>query len=157
MKTVYMDRLSHSEPVSVFVRNINIKWAGASVYSMPVSDKNAVYQNIADKYDVHFIFDDEKPELHFYSVPWVEVFAIDSCGGCFSSVEDLPGFDSKSPVVYIDGNKKVFWAAEDFEQFIGNLINCKDNMKPYSEVRVFDTKEDAMKIFEFIEVKTDEG
>ena len=75
----------------------------------------------------------------------------------FSSVEDLPGFDSKSPVVYIDGNKKVFWVAEDFEQFIGNLMNCKENMKPYAEVRVFDTKEDAMKIFEFIEVKIEEG
>lgn len=79
----FMDRLSHSEPMSVFVQNINIKWAEVSVYSMPVSDKNAAYQNIADKYDVHFIFDDEKPKLHFYSVPWVEVFAIDSCGGFF--------------------------------------------------------------------------
>ena len=50
---------------SVFIKDVDIVAAGNTVYSMQIKDKNDEYQKIAKKYDVHFIFDDNIPQIDF--------------------------------------------------------------------------------------------
>lgn len=42
---------------------------------MDVTDKNQEYQRYAKDYDIQFIFDDNIPNIEFYTVPQVDVMA----------------------------------------------------------------------------------
>lgn len=54
------------------------KLLGTTLYPMSVKDKNTEYQRYADTYDLKFIFDDDIPQIDFYTVPRVDIFAKDS-------------------------------------------------------------------------------
>ena len=55
--------------------------AGTSIFSMPDTEKNRKWKSFADKYDIHFIFENDIPEVDFYSVPQFHIMATDSNGG----------------------------------------------------------------------------
>jgi hypothetical protein len=49
--------------LSIYVKDTEIILAGTSINSMSVKEreKNGEYKKFADKYDIHFIFDDNIP------------------------------------------------------------------------------------------------
>ena len=87
--------------------------------------KNENYQQYADEYDIHFIFDDNIPKLSFYTVPQVDVFATDSEGGLIVLVGSITDLESNSPICYINKNKKCFLIANDFKNFLERTDNWK--------------------------------
>ena len=84
---------------------------GVSVYSMPLSVKRKegeAYEDFAQKYGVHFIFDDCIPEINFYTVPKIEVAATDNNGGFIASVGEPFSLRDSVPLVYISADRKTY-------------------------------------------------
>ena len=118
MNKVYLDVTGLENGLCIFVEDKEIIPAGTTVYYLSLSEKNENYQQYADEYDIHFIFDDNIPKLSFYTVPQVDVFATDSEGGLIGTVGSITDLESNSPICYINKNKKCFLIANDFKNFL---------------------------------------
>ena len=153
MKTVYIDKNEMPGATSLWMKNVEIKWAGVVIYSMSVKDKDENYQRYEEKHDIQFIFDDKRPNIDFFTVPMVEIFAIDSEGGSIGSVGEGVDLESTAPICYISKNKECFLIAESFKHLTNNPQNWKQNMESYYEIEIFSSKEDAEKKFEFLDIK----
>ncbi len=104
---------------------------------MPIELKNAEYQHFADAYDVHFIFEDMVPNIDFYTVPRVDIMAVDSYGGYIGTVGGLTDMESELPICYIDESRKVFLIADTFKSFIADCADWRKHLKPYNDVTLF--------------------
>lgn len=64
---LYLDMTdSENACTSIYAKDIKLIPTGTTVYAMPVSDKNPEYDLLATDYDIHFILDDDIPEVSFY-------------------------------------------------------------------------------------------
>lgn len=105
MNKLYVDVTELDKCVCIAVKDKEVIKAGNIVYSM---SSNENYQQYADNYDIHFILDDDIPELSFYTVPQVDVFATYSEDGLIGTVGSMTDLESDSPICYINKNKKCF-------------------------------------------------
>lgn len=154
MKKVYVDMTENKNCVSIFLKNTDVIQTGTTIYSMPVTDNNTEYQKIADEHDVHFIFDDNIPRIDFYTIPFLDIMAIDSDGGYICTVGEISDLDSNAPICYIDRCKKAFFIADNFKIFLDKIANWKSELQPYDKIQFFPSKEEARKIYEFFDVNT---
>lgn len=80
MEKMYLDMTQYSN-VNVLLDEFELIPVGTTIHSMSVVDKNAEYEKLAKEYDVHFIFDDNVPTVDVYTIPFVDIMAVDSCNG----------------------------------------------------------------------------
>lgn len=153
MNKVYVDVTELNKCVCLFIEDTEVIKAGSTVYPMSSNEKNEIYQQYADNYDIHFIFDDNIPKLSFYTVPQVDVFATDSEGGLIGTVGSITDLESNSPICYINKNKKCFLIANDFKNFLERTDNWKNHLEPYNEIIFYSSKLKAEKELEFINLK----
>ena len=153
MRKIYLDDTSLDGCVAVYISDAEVVRAGTSVYSMPVSDKNDEYKNIAEKYDINFIFDDNIPAIDFYTIPMTSVFATDSKGGYLVSVRDFFDLKSDVPICYISSDKKCYLVAENAKEFIENISVWKNNMRLFTDIKFYSSKAEAEKENEFLDLK----
>lgn len=154
MKKVYVDMTENNNCVSIFLKNTDVIQTGTTIYSMPVTDNNTEYQKIADEHDVHFIFDDNIPRIDFYTIPFLNIMAIDSDGGYFCTVGEISDLDSNAPICYIDRCRKAFFIADNFKIFLDKIASWKSELQPYDKIQFFPSKEEAHKMYEFFDVNT---
>lgn len=152
MRKVFLDKTTITECVSVYMKDAEVNWAGATVYSMSVKHKNKEYQRFADEYDIHFIFDDNIPVLDFYTIPLIDIFATDSDGGYLGSVGEGIDLEGNVPICYIDKERNCYLIASDSKGFFNNVVNWKKNMTLYKNVEFFSANTEAMKKYEFISI-----
>ncbi|MGG7057194.1 hypothetical protein ACQPUZ_02750 [Clostridium tertium] len=152
MNKVYLDVTELDKCVCVVIKDKEVIKAGITVYPMSSNEKNENYQQYADNYDIHFIFDDDIPKLSFYTVPQVDIFATDSEDGLIGSVGSMTDLESDSPICYISNNKKCFFIANSLKEFLEKTDNWKNNLKPYNEVVLYDSKLEAEKELRFINI-----
>lgn len=153
MKKLYIDKTELKECTSVWVKDAEINWADAVIYSMSVRHKNSEYQRFADNYDIHFIFDDNVLALNFYTIPFIEIFAIDSSEGYLGSLGEGIDLNGTAPICYIDNNHNCFLIADNSKEFLNNAASWKTHMIPYMDVEFFASKEEAMRKYEFLDSK----
>ena len=153
MNKVYLDVTELEKSLCVFVEDKEVISAGTTVYHMSLSEKNENYQQYADDYDIHFIFDDNIPKLSFYTVPQVDVFATDSEGGLIGTIGSTTDLEGDSPICYINKNKKCFLIANDFKNFLERTDNWKNNLEQYNEIMFYGSKLEAEKELKFINLK----
>lgn len=151
MKKLYFDN-SAGNCVSIFLKDAEVIPAGISIYSMPVSAKNKEYERYAQEYDIHFIFDDSVPEIDFYTVPLIDVFATDSCGGLIGTIGRITDFESESGICYIDKDKNVYFVADSGKKFLQSVSGWKTNMKMSQKVKIYNSQEEAKQVLEFISI-----
>ena len=149
-RVLYLDRTKMKTCTSVFLKDTEIISAGAIVYAMPIKDKNEEYQRFAEEYDIHFIFEDHVPGIDFYTIPMVEIFAVDSAGGYIGSVGQSVDLEQDIPVCYIDKEKKCYLIAVNGKEFLENVYQWKKNLVPYSEIEFLKSLEEAKEKFEFV-------
>jgi hypothetical protein len=118
---------------------------------MSAKDKNSEYQRFADKYGIHFIFDDNVPKINFYTIPMVNIFSTDSSGGYIGSLGQPTDLEEKIPICYIDKNKNFYLIADNGKDFLKNVQNWKSIMTPYTDIEFFASLEDARKKYEFLD------
>lgn len=152
MRKVYFDVSGDNSCYSVFVKDAEAVPAGTTVYSMSVKHKCEEYKKIAEQFDIKFIFDDNVPLIDFYTVPRVDIFAVNSEDGFLGTVGSITDIEGSSKICYINKNRKCFTVAESLKE----LLTCpdwKESMKPDEELRIFNSLDEAKKNLEFIECR----
>ncbi len=151
MRKLYIDMTDNQGCTAYFMKDTAIIQAGATVYSMPVSARNAEYERLADAHDVHFIFDDMRVEVDFYTVPRVDIMAVDSQNGYIATVGALSDLDGDAPICYITSDKKTFLIACNMRVFLEGIENWRAHLTPYDEICFYQSKEDASSVYEFLD------
>jgi len=151
MKKVYLDTTKFNNCPGVLVKEADVVWAGASVNAMSINLKNNEYDRFAREYDIHFVFKDNIPLIDFYTVPMVEIFAVDSLGGYFVSVGGSTDFQKKIPICYIDVNKNSYLIAENGKSFLNKVHEWKNNLIPYKEIEFFNSLKEAQEKYDFLD------
>lgn len=151
MKTVYYDMSDITAgAVGVFVRDAQVLPAGTTLCAAPVQEKaEPGYAEFARK-DVHFIFADDAPEIDFYAVPRVDVFARTTDGllACLGESADV---DSPAPIVLIDHQRNVYRAAKNMLDMLTSS-NWKDGICAESGVKLYADRVAAMADVEFVDI-----
>lgn len=152
MRKIYVDAALKKQCSSVFIKNVKVVLAGTPVYVMTIKDKNEEYQHFADSYDIHFIFEDDVPQIDFYTVPMVEIFAVDSAGGYIGSVGRPTDLQENIPICYIDKNRNCYLIANNGTEFLKIVHRWKNRMKPYSNIDCLESIEVAKGKYEFLDI-----
>lgn len=150
-RKLYMDMTENHGCTSVYIKGAEIIQAGVTVYSMPVSLRNEEYRKLADLYDLHFIFDDMNVAVDFYTIPRIDIMAVDSQNGYIATIGEMSGIDSDAPICYIDQDQNVFLIAENARALIVDAANWQTDRRPYDGVRFFRTREEAQEVYEFLD------
>ena len=132
-----------------------IMQAGTTVCSMPSKYKDK-YLKLEQNNKVFFIFDDCVPEINFYAVPRIDIFARDNQEGYFGTVGGTSDIDDlEAPICYIDKNKNIFKAANCMKEFIAFSGNRREHEKKelMSEVTLFSSVEEAKDKIDFIDIE----
>lgn len=153
MRKVFLDRTENKGPISVFIKDVEVIPAGTTIYSMSEKSRNDEYQRYADEYDMRFIFDDDIPEINFYAVPQIDIFAKDSKGGFWGTLGSVTDFEEKLPICYIDRERNCFCAAGSGQEFLKSLKENKIELKPEEGVVFYDSKAVAERELEFIKLE----
>ena len=121
MNKLYLDvsKRENYPAICIGIKDTEVITSGSTVYHMDSNDKNETYQQYADEYDIHFIFDDDTIKLSFYTVPQVDVFATDSEGGLIGTVGSFTDLQSDLPICYINKNKECFLVANSGKGLYG--------------------------------------
>jgi len=154
MRKAYLDitELTEKEAISIFVGDdTEIILAGTTIYSMDVNLKKII-KKYADNYDIQFIFDDCIPNVEFYTIPQVDIMAIDSIGGYIGTIGQQCDIESDAPICYISSELECFIVAENGIDFLKNMESWKENLKFYDKVRFYLSKTEAEKELEFIDL-----
>lgn len=151
MRKLYLDMTEYQGCISYFIKDTEIIQAGATVYSMSVSARNEEYQRLADEYDLHFIFDDMNVKVDFYTVPRVDIMAVDSQNGYVATVGAISDVDGEAPICYIDRDKNVYLIARNMRELLEDIGSWRTNLKPYDGIRFFRSKEEAASVYEFLD------
>jgi len=153
VRTVYLDRTTDPQLILILSeKDYTLLNAGTTIYSMPVREKNDEYRCYAEEYDIHFIFDDNVPAIPFYTVPQVDIFAIDGSGGYIGTVGEVTDLGSDSPICYIDRQHRCWLVAETGKGFLACVGNWKETLRPYEAVEFFATMEEAKGKYEFLDM-----
>lgn len=151
MRKVYFDTTQTDMCIGVIVNDAEVVWAGTHVNAMPVKYKNNEYQRFAEEYDIRFIFKDNVPELDFYTIPMVDIFAVDSVGGYICSIGQYTDLEVDIPICYIDCEKRCYIIATNGSDFLSQVHQWKEQLIPYTDIEFFDSFEMAQKKFEFLD------
>ena len=152
MHKLYLDVTQELNLTSLFIADTEIIPAGTTIFSMPVDVNDEIYQQYADIYDIHFIFEDNLPCPDFYSIPQLDIMARDSNGGFIGTLGQQCDLDSNAPICYINENKKCYLIAATGKEFLDNISNWKARLKPYNDVVLFETKTAAENVLDFIDI-----
>lgn len=152
-ETYYLDMTDPANScMSIVLEGVKIIQAGTTIYAMPVSEKNLEYDEIAEKGDIHFIFDDNVPKVNFYAVPRVDVFATVSDGGYLATYGEITDIESHSRILYISKDGEVRIAAPHLRKLISQKKSWKNNMQKTKMVKLYASKEEAMQTLPFFNI-----
>lgn len=131
-KTVYIDKEQpclQNIAAAFFItddegKQMNITFAGKTILSMPAKDKSEkIFRILANDYDVHFIFDDNIPQIKFYPVPQLVIIAADSLNGYFCSTNpNVDISEEDSPIYYIDEKLNYYYLASSLQAFLNIIV-----------------------------------
>lgn len=150
MKKLYLDTTQAQMCISVYVKDTEVVPAGTPVNVMPVGHQNNEYRRFAEQYDIQFIFADNIPKVDFYSVPMVDIFAIDSHGGYFGSVGQPTDFEAEIPICYIDAKKRCYLIATTGRDFLSRVDHWQKCLMPCTDIELFESFEAAQQKYEFL-------
>ena len=151
MNTMYLDMTTNS-CTSVYIQNTRIIPAGTTIYAMPVKDKCDAYDFLADKYNIHFIFDDNIPTIDFYAIPRIDIMATDGAGGFLGTLGEISDLNGQAPICYIDNDKNCYVIASDFRDLLNHPDNWREHAVPCKKITLFSSKEEAIKKHEFVDL-----
>ena len=159
--TQYLDMTQTAGCVAIIPENgETVVLTGVSVYSMPLSVKrkeSEIYDDFAQKYGIHFIFDDCIPEIDFYAIPKIEIAATDNDGGFIASVGESFSLRDTMPLIYISVDRKVFLITKDSREFLSIASEWKKGLVPYDDIRLYGSKDEARKDYPIIDFEQTEA
>lgn len=155
-KRLYIDVTEEHSCLSVWMKDAEIIRAGTTIYAMSVKDKNEEYDRYAESYDIQFIFADDVPNVSFYTIPQVDIFAIDSKGGYIGTIGTVTDMESNAQICYIDKENRCYLVAENGKEFLSKVDVWKEKLELYECVRIYDSYEAARKENNFIDIDVED-
>ncbi|WP_394272352.1 hypothetical protein [Butyricicoccus sp.] len=139
-KVLYVDCTQSDGPIAIFASDAQVVYAGVTVSGMPERDREAarIYEA---RLGILFLFAGDAPELPFYTVPQVEVFARDGDGWLATVWQPTDGEDD-APVCYIDADRQCWRAADSFRQLL-DRPDWKRQLAPMKGIAVYASRKDA--------------
>lgn len=119
-------------------------FAGSQFVFLDKDDDMAIVETFARDYDCHFFLDGDQPTLPFYSVPAVEIVALDSQAGYICLTADK--------VLYVNSDHVAFEIAESWDDFLNNPHDWQKRLVPYDGMRLYPSKEAAEKDIQFFDL-----
>ena len=138
MKKQYYVDIHHFSGLGLFMNlsgEYEIVPVGIMIDIMPREDKNDEYKYIENNYGISFIFEDNIPDISFYTVPFVRVFAYDQEGVFVRKDEEI---------CYIREGI-CLRIASNLNDFIDNIDSWKSHLVLHEDIVVYASKEDALK------------
>lgn len=155
-KKLYFDMTDpENSGTMAMVKGAEVILAGTTVYSMPVSDKNPEYDHLASEQDIHFIFDDCVPEVAFYTIPYIDIFAHDSKGGLLGTVNGITDIKSDKQIIYIDAERRCYVAGQTLKHFLSKGKHWRDSMKMWKKIQFYASAEEAKSQNKFYQGEND--
>ncbi len=115
-----------------------------------------IIQRLARDHHIYLNLDPQT-SFEFYTVPHVEVFAVDD-NGYLVSLESGFSFDSEDPVYYISKDKQCFLAAKSGKELLDKGIHWKDTLIPDDKtIQLFSSRQDAEKKYTIHDLLEKEG
>ena len=118
---------------------------------MSTGEKNAECQRYADIYDWRFIFDDDIPQISFYTVPQVDIFAKDSFEKLFGTVGQTTDIHDTASTCYINSSQECFSVADSLKA-LASGCGWKSTMLPNHDITFLKSKANAECSFEFVDI-----
>lgn len=156
MRTIYYDMNDITAgAIGVFMRDTKVLPAGVTISSESAAARQdatvmRAFAQFARK-DVHFIFRDEEPEIDFYAVPRLDVFARTS-EGLLATLGESSDPEGGAPIVLIDREMNVRRAARNMMDLLTST-NWKDGVGEERDVKLYSSREAAEAELEFIQIK----
>ena len=154
MKTIYWDVSDMREkdgPIAIFSSKVNVVSAGTTfnVMSAREREKTPQYGEIEERYGIFFFFSDrDEPELPFFAVPHLELFARDREGGWFGTSNQ-----GEEEVYYITPEGEPFRVSSSIKEFARRLLageDWRELWEPAQELALYPSKEAAARVVELV-------
>ncbi|MDE5823331.1 MAG: hypothetical protein K2N44_14955 [Lachnospiraceae bacterium] len=97
---------------------------------------------------MHFIFDDMNVDVDFYTIPRIDIMAVDSQNGYIATIGEMSSLDSNASICYIDQDKKAYLIAQNAREMFKNIAHWRAELKQYDGVQFFQTKEEAQEVMD---------
>jgi len=154
---MYFDRTALASNIGWVVSpGIELVPVGTSICYMSANDDNKVYQRYASEHDLRFIFEDNIPEIDFFAVPQLDVFARNSNGGFFATLGGETDIESMDAAIcFISKERVCFTIAPNLKEFMQKIDSKCDWMfeSPETEgVILYPSKETAKSEIEIVEM-----
>ena len=154
VKTVYWDMSELSPNSGVFgisSSEVNVVPAGTTfrVMSPRTREQTPQYGEIEERYGIFFFFSDrDEPELPFFAVPHLELFARDREGGWFGTSNQ-----GEEEVYYITPEGEPFRVSSSMKEFARRLLageDWRELWEPAQELALYPSKEAATRAVELV-------
>ena len=154
MRTIYWDvseMRGQDGPIGIFSSKVNVVPAGTTlnVMSARTREQTPQYGEVEEKYGISFFFSDrEVPEIPFFAVPHLELFAQDREGGWFGMADSL-----EEEVYYITRSGEAFQVTRDRSSFARRLLageDWRELWEPAKELTLYPSKEAAARAVELV-------
>lgn len=143
MKERYINIENNSNTTFFFDTNPkkNI-FCGKLIIPSPANEKDSpVHHILKNKLHIHFIFDDDIPEINFFPIPSLAVFATNNKGIFASSNLDVDLNEKNAPIFFIDLNRKSFLIAMNLRELFAKLIYHPEELKERWDFSLLDQTE----------------
>lgn len=154
MKTIYWDVSDMREkdgPIAIFSSKVNVVSAGTTfrVMSPRTREKTPQYGEIEERYGIFFFFSNrDEPELPFFAVPYLELFARNREGGWFGTSNC-----GEEEVYYITPEGEPFRVSSSMKEFARRLLageDWRELWEPAQELTLYPSKEAAAQAVELV-------
>lgn len=152
--TQYIDMTKTKGYIGILPENGDtIVLTGVSVNSIPLSVKRKegeLYADFARKYGIHFIFDDDIPEIDFYAIPRLDIGARDNAGGFIASISEPFSLSDSICLVYISTDRKCYLITNDATEFLSIVSDWKGRLTPYDGIKLYTSEDKAKEEYDII-------
>lgn len=154
VKTVYWDMSELSPNSGVFgisSSEVNVVSAGTTLNVMSARERERMpqYGEIEERYGIFFFFRDrDVPELPFFAVPHLTLFARDGQGGWFGQSNQ-----GEEEVYYITPEGEPFRVSSSMKEFARRLLageDWRELWEPAQELALYPSKEAAARAVELV-------
>lgn len=153
MKTIYWDVSDMREkdgPIAIFSSKVNVVSAGTTFRVSPrTREQTPQYGEVEERYGIFFFFSDrDEPELPFFAVPHLELFARDREGGWFGTSNQ-----GEEEVYYITPEGAPFRVSNSMKNFARRLLageDWRELWEPAQELALYPSKEAAAQAVELV-------
>ena len=154
VKTVYWDMselLPNSGIFGISSSEVNVVPAGTTLNVMSARERERMpqYGEIEERYGIFFFFRDrDVPELPFFAVPHLTLFARDGQGGWFGQSNQ-----GEEEVYYITPEGEPFRVSSSMKEFARRLLageDWRELWEPAQELALYPSKEAAAQAVELV-------